>query len=68
MAAPVEKVVRKFRSFKEAEQADAEFYRSLTGEQRVDILLKLNLQTFGEELLNAPIKRVVHIRKLGQPP
>jgi hypothetical protein len=37
MPALVEKVVRKFRSFKEAEQADLEFYRSLTGEQRVDI-------------------------------
>jgi len=63
----MEKVVRKFRSFKEAEQADLEFYRSLSGEQRVDILLKLNLQTFGDALLNAPMKRVYRIRKLGEP-
>ena len=68
MTALVEKVVRKFRSFKEAEQADREFYRSLTGAQRVDILLKLNLQTFGDEPLNSRMNRVAFIRKLGEPP
>jgi hypothetical protein len=68
MTALVEKVVRKFRSFQEAEEADREFYRSLTGEQRVDILLELNRQAFGDELLHAPMKRVAYIRKLGEPP
>lgn len=63
MAARVEKVVRKFRSFKEAEEADREFYRSLTGEQRVDILLKLVRQTHGDEPLQG-LKRVYRIVKL----
>jgi hypothetical protein len=52
----------------EAEKADREFYRSLTGEQRVDILLELNRQAYGDELLNAPIERVAFMRKLGEPP
>ena len=68
MPALVEKVVRKFRSFKEAEQADLEFYGSLTGEQRLDILLELIRQAYGDALINSSIKRVVHIRKLGEPP
>jgi hypothetical protein len=37
----VERVVRKFRSHEEAEEAEFEYYRSLTGEQRVAILLEL---------------------------
>lgn len=36
--------VKIFRSFEEAEQADREFYRSLTGQQRLDILLQLIAQ------------------------
>lgn len=37
----MDKVVRKFGSFAEAEKADREYYRSLTGQQRLDILLEL---------------------------
>ena len=37
----VEKVVRVFKSFEEAEEADREYYRSLTTEQRLDILFML---------------------------
>ncbi len=37
----MDKVVRKFGSFAEADQADREYYRSLTGQQRLDILLEL---------------------------
>ena len=33
--------VRKFDSFEAAEKADREYYRSLTPEQRVEILLEL---------------------------
>jgi len=37
----VERVVRKFRSHEEAEEADLDYYLGLTGEQRVAILLEL---------------------------
>ncbi len=37
----MEPVARKFRSFAEADQADRDYYRSLTPEQRLDILLTL---------------------------
>ena len=40
----VEKTVRVFNSFKEAEEADTEYYRSLSAAQRVDILLILRDQ------------------------
>ncbi|MCS6952574.1 MAG: hypothetical protein RMK57_09110 [Bryobacterales bacterium] len=36
-----ERRVRIFQSFQEAEAADREFYKSLTPEQRLDILLEL---------------------------
>ncbi|MBI1755988.1 MAG: hypothetical protein HYR64_02650 [Fimbriimonas ginsengisoli] len=35
------RVVRKFRSFEEAERANDEFYRSLTKQQCLDILVEL---------------------------
>jgi uncharacterized protein YdeI (YjbR/CyaY-like superfamily) len=37
----MEKVVRIFRSFAEAEKADREDYRSLTPERRLEILFEL---------------------------
>ena len=37
----VEKVARVFHSFAEADAADAEYYRSLTPEQRLEILFAL---------------------------
>jgi len=36
----VERVVRVFRSFEEAAQADRDYYRQLTPSQRLDILLE----------------------------
>ncbi len=47
----MDKVVRKFGSFAEAEKADREYYRSLTGQQRLDLLLELiasDLEAKGE--------------------
>jgi hypothetical protein len=41
----MDKVVRKFGSFAEAEKADREYYRSLTGQQRLDLLLELIAST-----------------------
>lgn len=43
----MEKVVRKFKTFAEAEAADREFYNSLTPDERVDILLELIAQYHG---------------------
>ena len=40
----MEKTVAKFRDFSEAEKSDHEFYRKLTGEERLDILLQLSKQ------------------------
>ena len=37
----MEKVVRKFTSFKEAEAADDAYYASLTGDERLQIQLEL---------------------------
>lgn len=37
----MERVVRTFSSHEEAANADREYYRSLTPEQRLDILLEL---------------------------
>ena len=37
----VQKTVGKFRSFSQADKADREFYRKLSGEERLRILLEL---------------------------
>lgn len=37
----MEKLLKVFKSFEEAEQADDEYYASLTPQQRVDLLLDL---------------------------
>jgi hypothetical protein len=55
----MEKTVAKFRDFSETEKADREFYRKLTGQERLDILLQLSKQE--PEL---PIERVYRIIKL----
>ena len=37
----MEKTAAKFRDFAEAEKSDRDFYRKLTGQERLDILLEL---------------------------
>jgi hypothetical protein len=37
----VKKTARKFRSFSEAEKADRDFYKKLTGNERLQILVEL---------------------------
>ena len=37
----MERVVRKFRSFDEADDADDEYYRALSGNEKLQILLEL---------------------------
>lgn len=55
----MEKTVAKFRDFSEAEKADCEFYRKLTGKQRLDICLQLSKQE-----PERPLERVYRIVKL----
>ncbi len=63
----MEVVVHKFGSWKEAEEADLRFYRSLSGQQRLDLLLELIQQ--GNSLTDEAskgFKRVYRIVKLSQ--
>jgi hypothetical protein len=59
----MQKVARKFRSFREAAEADRQFYNSLTGNQRVDLLLELVRQHQDDEA-EQRLKRVYRIVKL----
>lgn len=38
---PVERTVKKFSTYESAEQADREFYKRLTGNERLELLLEL---------------------------
>jgi hypothetical protein len=61
----VEKEVKIFHSFAESERADREYYRSLTGAQRVDILLDLINQWDSNEAAKG-FERVYRIAKLHE--
>ena len=56
----MEKTVKRFATFAEAEKADREFYKKLTGNERLQLLLEL--------LKHAPeqrLERVYRIAKLS---
>ena len=55
------KTVRKLRSFAEADRADREFYRKLSGKERLSILLELTKQE-----PEPRIERVCRVIKLPQ--
>jgi hypothetical protein len=58
----VEKLVRRFSSFEEAEKADRDYYLSLTPAQRNEILLELLAmgdQADASERRLAPVYRIV---------
>jgi len=55
----MERVVAKFRDFSEAEKADREFYRKLSGQERLDICLQLSKQE-----PERPIERVYRVIKI----
>ena len=60
-------VVHKFDSFKEAEEADLRFYRSLSGQQRLNLLLELIQQGNPKTDETAKgFKRVYRIVKLSE--
>jgi hypothetical protein len=56
----VKKEAVKFSDFTEAEKADREFYRKLSGQERLDILVEMT-----KEAWSRPIERVVRIIKLS---
>jgi hypothetical protein len=58
----VEKKAVKFRNFAEAEKADRDFYRKLSGQERLNILLEMT-----KEATKGPIERVIRIIKLPRP-
>ena len=61
----MEKVARIFRSFAEADQANVEYYRSLTPEQRLEILFELIANAQPDETEQRP-ERVCRIIKLQE--
>jgi hypothetical protein len=46
----VERTIRVFRSFAEADQAEIDFYHSLTPQQRLEILFELVARTHPDEI------------------
>lgn len=60
----MEKTVRRFKSFAEAEQADRDYYRSLSPDERVALLLLLRdrFRPYSDELTEG-FKRVYRIVK-----
>jgi hypothetical protein len=61
----VEEVVRKFRSFAEADKANREFYQSLTPEQRLDILGEL-IASANPDITGWRIERVCRVIPLQE--
>lgn len=63
----MERVVRKFRTFREAEEADAEYYRRLSPAQRLEILFELRAMVQKEDDADSGrLARVYRIIKLEQ--
>ena len=63
----MERVVRKFSSFEEADKADREYYRSLTPQQRLEMTFELSSrlrESTGEDTQR--LARVYRIVKLAQ--
>ena len=52
----MEKIAKKFRSFAEAEKADRDFYKKLTGDQRLQIQVEL--------LNHAPEQRLERVSRI----
>lgn len=59
----MEKVVIKHRNFEEAAQADLHFYRSLSGQKRLELLLELIQQEQSKDETAEGFKRVYRIVK-----
>jgi uncharacterized protein YdeI (YjbR/CyaY-like superfamily) len=61
----MEKVARVFHSFADADQADGEYYRSLTPEQRLEILFDLVKSKSSDEP-EQRLERVCRVIKLQE--
>ena len=62
----VERVVRKFDSHQEADAADRAYYRSLTPQQRLEILFELVRRYREEHGCSERLERVYRIVELSQ--
>jgi hypothetical protein len=56
----VERNIRRFSSFADADKADRDFYKKLTGNERVQICIELSDQD-----IDTPLERVAVIRKVS---
>jgi hypothetical protein len=54
----MEKIVKKYSSFEEAEKADIDYYSSIGHEEKLQLLIKL---IYGSEKPNGIIERCVRI-------
>ena len=59
----MEKIVRKFRSFVEEENAEYDYYRSLSGNEKLQLLLDLIMPEHADE---AVIKRFARVHPLTE--
>jgi len=57
----VEKKVRRFANFGEAEKADRQFYKGLSGNERLRICVELSAPE-----VDQPMERLVRIRKFSE--
>jgi hypothetical protein len=63
----MEKVIRIFRSFAEAEAADIAYYRSLTHQQRLELMFVLLARYEGDDYANpGRLERVYHLTQRGR--
>ena len=59
----VQKVVRKFRTFEEAEEAEYAYYKALSGDEKLQMLLELIMP---EDPNAAVIERSVRVHPLSE--
>jgi len=63
----IEKKIQKFKNFKEQENADYEYWKNISGEDKIKISLELSaafVQTFYPEFNG--IEKIIKIRKLRE--
>jgi hypothetical protein len=63
----IEKTVKIFKSFKEQEEADKEYWKNISGEEKIRMVEEMRaeyIRLFHPEIKG--IEKVVRIRKLGE--